>query len=239
MRRLFTLLVLLLAFGAAGAGEPESVQTVEVHNARVRLVPYKELFYPVSKAVQESLAGRAALAMQLRPTRQAIRTEQLQVWLEGEHEALELAPQANGLFVVPVSDRIAADEGHLLINRRSEDVSVNMVLLPTLAHDAWTIGEMRRLLADARASAGKLLPWYQKPMMWAVTRRLAVSVCSRMRDVAVQLLDGERVVGTVRTHDELRNYAQETVFCHRFSGGEEYPERTRVVVPEDGEVLLM
>lgn len=239
MYRLFTLLALLFAMGAAGAGETASVQTVEIHDARARLVPYTELFYPVAKAVQQSLAGRAALAVQLRPTHQTVRTEQLQVWLEGRHEALELAPRTDGLFVVPVSDRIAADEGHLLINRRSEDVSVNMVLLPTLARDAWTIGEMRRLLADARSSAGKLLPWYQKPVMWAVTRRLAVAVCSRMRDVPVQLLDGERVVATVHTQEESRNYAQETVFCHRFSGGERYPERTRVVVPEDGEVLLM
>lgn len=136
MCRLFTLLALLFALGAAGAGETASVQTVEVHDARARLVPYRELFYPVAKAVQQSLAGRAALAVQLRPTHQTVRTEQLQVWLEGRHEALELAPRADGLFVVPVSDRIAADEGHLLINRRSEDVSVNMVLLPTLARDA-------------------------------------------------------------------------------------------------------
>lgn len=239
MRRLSALLALLFALGTAGAGETGSVPSVAGHDARARLVPYNELFYPVAKALQQSLAGRAALALQLRPTRQALRSEPLQVWLAGRHDALELAARADGLFVVPVSERIAADEGHLLINRRSEDVSVNMVLLPTLARDAWTIGEMRRLLADARSSAGKLLPWYQKPVMWAVTRRLAVAVCSRMRDVPVQLLDGAHVLATVRTQDELRNHAQETVFCHRFSGSEGYPEQTRVVVPEDGEVLLM
>lgn len=239
MCRLFALLALVFAFGAASAGGPDPVPAIDVHTQRARLVPYKDVFYPVAKALQQALAGRLALAVQLRPTRQAVAADNIQVWLEGEHEALALAPQPNGLFVVPVSDRIAADEGHLLINRRSEDVSVNMVLLPTLARDAWTIGAMRRLLEDARGAAGKLLPWYQKPMMWAVTRRLAVSVCSRMRDVPVQLLDGERVVATLHTQDESRNYAQETVFCHRFSGGEGYPEGTRVVVPEDGEVLLM
>jgi len=239
MRRLFSLLVVVLWFGVARAGEPEAVQTVEVHRERVRLLPYKNLFYPVAKAVQQSLAGRVALAVQLRATRQSLGTDGIQVWLEGAHEALELAPQPNGLFLVPVSDRIAADEGHLSINRRSEEVSVNMVLLPTLARDAWTIGAMRRLLDDARGSVGSLLPWYQKPLMWVVTRRLAVSVCSRMRDVPLQLLDGEREVAVVRTQEELRNYAHETVFCHRFSGDEAFPETTRVVIPEDGEVLLM
>ncbi|HBZ08185.1 MAG TPA: hypothetical protein DEP03_18085, partial [Massilia sp.] len=61
------LLVLLCACGAAIAvGEP--VQTVEVKGPRTRLVPYRDLFYPMAKAVQQALGGRAALAVQLRPT---------------------------------------------------------------------------------------------------------------------------------------------------------------------------
>lgn len=241
MPRLFMLLVLLFACGAARAVEAPhgALQTVEVKGPRTRLVPYRDLFYPMAKAVQQALGGRAALAVQLRPTHQAVRLEDVQVWLEGEHEAMPVARGADGLFLVPVNERLAKDRGHFLINKRSEDLSVNLVLVPTLPREAWTIGAMRHLLADARGSVGKLLPWYQKPMVWAVTRKLAVSVCSRMRDVPLTLVDGERVVATVRTSEELRNYAQETVFCHRFDGEEGYPESTRVLIPEDAEVLLL
>lgn len=241
MPRLFVLLVLLFACGAAQAVEAPSgaLQTVEVKGPRTRLVPYRDLFYPMAKAVQQALGGRAALAVQLRPTQQSVRLEDVQVWLEGEHEAMPVARGADGLFLVPVNERLAEDRGHFLINKRSEDLSINLVLVPTLPREAWTIGAMRQLLADARGSVGKLLPWYQKPVVWAVTRRLAVSVCSRMRDVPVSLLDGERVVATVRTSEELRNHAQETVFCHRFDGEESYPESTRVLIPEDAEVLLL
>jgi hypothetical protein len=245
MPRLFMLLAplfaLVFAAGAAQAFEAPraNLQTVEVKGPRTRLVPYRDLFYPMAKAVQQALGGRAALAMQLRPTHQDVRLEDVLVWLEGAHEAMPVARQADGLFVVPVNDRLAEDSGHVLINKKSEDLSINLVLVPTLPREAWTIGAVRRLLDDARRSVGKLLPWYQKPVVWAVTRKLAVSVCSRLRDVPLTLLDGERVVATVRASEELRNYAQETVFCHRFDGEEGYPESTRVVIPEDAEVLLL
>lgn len=238
---LFMLLILLFSACAVHAGEApgDTVHTVEVKGPRARLVPYRDLFYPMAKAVQQTLNGRAAVAVQLRPTHQAVRLEDVQVWLEGAHEALPVARGPDGLFLVPVNDRLAEESGHFLINRLSEDLSVNLVLVPTLPREAWTIGAMRQLLQDARGSVGKLLPWYQKPVVWAVTRKLAVSVCSRLRDVPVALLDGERVVATVRTSMELRNHAQETVFCHRFDGEEDYPESTRVVIPEEAEVLLL
>lgn len=244
MPRLFMLLVLLFATHAAWAAQagdapPGTVPTVEVKGPRARLVPYRDLFYPMAKAVQQALNGRAAVAVQLRPTHQAVRLEDVQVWLEGEHDALPVARGADGLFLVPVNDRLAEESGHFLINRRSEDLSVNLVLVPTLPREAWTIGAMRQLLRDARGAVGKLLPWYQKPVVWAATRKLAVSVCSRLRDVPVSLLDGERLVATVHTSLELRNHAQETVFCHRFDGEEDYPESTRVVIPEEAEVLLL
>ena len=241
MPRLILLLVLLCASGAAAAADAprEPLRTVEIKGPRTRLVPYRDLFYPMAKAVQQALGGRAALAVQLRPTHQAVRVDDLQVWLEGEHETMPVARRADGLFMVPVNERLAEEHGHFLINRRSEDLSVNLVLVPTLPREAWTIGAVRHLLDDARGAVGKLLPWYQTPMVWAVTRKLGVSVCSRLRDVPVDLLDGDRVVATVHTSRELRNHAQETVFCHRFDGREDYPESTRVVIPEDGEVLLM
>lgn len=246
MLRMCLLLILALAPGErAHAQEPqepadaEAVATVEIWGARTRLVPYADLFYPMAKAVRDTLGGRAALAVQLRGRRQDVRTDDLAVWLQGRHDALEVKPAASGLFVVPVLDRIAEEQGHFLINKRKDDLSVNLVLVPTIAREAWTLGQVRLLLADARGSLGKLLPWYQKPMVWAVTRKLSVSVCSRMRDAAVALVDGEQVLARLPASEELRNYANETVFCRKFSGEEAYPAGSRLVIPEDGEVLLM
>jgi hypothetical protein len=242
MRRFFMLLVLpclLWAHVARAEAPPDAVQQVQVTGTRTRLVPYADLFYPMAKAVQQALGGRAALAVQLRGTRQGVRTDDLQIWLEGEHGAVPVRPEPSGVYVVPVVDQVAADKGHFIINKRKEDLSVNLVLVPVLPADGWTVGGVRSLLQDARGSVGKLLPWYQKPVVWAVTRKLSLSVCSHMRDAAVMLVDGEQVVARLAANEELRNYANETVFCHSFRGDEGFPAASRLVIPEDGEVLLM
>ncbi|MDB5793412.1 MAG: hypothetical protein JWQ80_3436 [Massilia sp.] len=239
---LFAVLVFsqVLAANPACADAPgETMQKVEVTGARTRLLPYADLFYPMAKAVQQALGGRAALAVQLRATRQEVRTDDLEIWLEGERDTVPVRPERSGVFVVPVVDRVAIEKGHFLINKRKEDLSVNLVLVPLLAPDGWTIGGVRSLLEDARGAVGRLLPWYQKPVVWAVTRKLSVSVCSRMRDAAVTLVDGDQVVATLAASEELRNYANETVFCRSFNGDEAYPAASRLVIPEDGEVLLM
>jgi len=234
-----TLMCTLSAAPARAEAPPAAVQRVEVTGARTRLVPYADLFYPMAKAVQQALGGRAALAVQLRPTHQGVRTDDLEIWLEGAHELVAVRPERSGVFVVPVLDQVALDKGHFLINKRKEDLSVNLVLVPLLAADGWTIGGVRSLLADARGSVGKLLPWYRKPVVWAVTRRLSVSVCSRLRDAAVTLVDGGQVLARLPASEELRNYANETVFCRSFKGDEAYPPASRLVLPEDAEVLLM
>lgn len=242
MRRLLTLLLfpcLLCASPAFAEAPAQAVQTVQVKGVRTRLVPYADLFYPMAKAVQQALGGRAALAVQLRGTRQEVRTDDLEIWLEGERDTVPVRLEPSGVFVVPVIDQVAHEKGHFLINKRKEDLRVNLVLVPTMAPDGWTIGGVRSLLEDARGSVGRLLPWYQKPVVWAVTRKLSVSVCSRMRDAAVTLVDGEQVVAKLAASEELRNYANETVFCRSFHGDERYPAASRLVIPEDGEVLLM
>ena len=54
----------------------QQVQQVQVSGTRTRLVPYADLFYPMAKAVQQALGGRAALAVQLRGTRQGSDVEE-------------------------------------------------------------------------------------------------------------------------------------------------------------------
>ncbi|QNA99284.1 hypothetical protein [Massilia sp. Se16.2.3] len=65
---------------------PAALQTVEIKGARTRLVPYADLFYPMARAVQDALGGRAALGVELRAKRRDVRTDDLEIWLEGEHE---------------------------------------------------------------------------------------------------------------------------------------------------------
>lgn len=218
---------------------PEDVQTVEVRGARTRLLPYKELFYPMAKAVEQSLSGRAAVAMQLRATRAGVRTDDLSVWLEGSGESLPVRPGEHGLYLVPVADRIAQQDGSLSINKDPKDLRANLVLVPTLAPDAWTIGEMRRLLHDVHATLAPIVPWHHRLAAWAFSRKLGVSVCSGSPRAEVAVLDGERLLARYPTSEPGRNHANAPVYCHRFTGNEAFDPGARLVLPEDAQVLLI
>ncbi|SFC29257.1 hypothetical protein [Massilia yuzhufengensis] len=223
----------------ARAQAPERLQTVEIKAARTRLLPYKELFYPMAKAVQKSLAGRVALAVQLRAAKAGVRTDDLALWLEGGGESLPVRPGEHGLYIVPVEDRIAERDGSFSINKHPGELRTNLVLVPTLPPDAWTIGEVRRLLHDVHATLDPLVPWHHRFLMWAFTRRLGVSVCSLSPGAQVDVVDGERVLARYPTSEPARNHANAPVFCHRFTGNEDFDPRARLVLPEDAQVLLI
>ncbi len=224
---------------AAAPDSPDKLQTVEVKATHHRLVPYKELFYPMAKAVQQGLQGRATLAVQLRAARAGVRTDDLSVWLEGGGLSLPVRPGEHGLYVVPVEDRIAQQDGSVSINKPPKDLRANLVLLPTLAPDAWTIGEVRRLLHDVHATMKPLVPWHHRLLAWAFTRRLGVSVCSGSPLAQVEVRDSSSVLARFPTSEPARNHANAPVYCHRFTGNEDFDPRARLVLPEDAQVLLI
>lgn len=219
---------------------PEGVPMVEVKAAaRTRLLPYRPLFYPMAKAVQKNLLGRAVLAVQLRPARAGVRTDDLVLWLEGGGESLPMRADEHGLYIVPVADRIAQQDGGFAINKNPAELRANLVLIPTLAPDAWTVGEMRRLLRDVHATIDPLVPWHHRFLNWASTRKLGVSVCSLSPRAQVEVVDGERLLARYPTSEPARNHANAPVYCHRFTGNEDFDPRARLVLPEDAQVLLI
>ncbi|MEX5748298.1 hypothetical protein [Massilia sp. X63] len=229
----------MAAHAQTPAAPPGALPTVEVKAARTRLLPYKDLFYPMAKAVQTSLAGRAALAVQLRPARPGVRTDDLSVWLEGGGEALPVHANEHGLYIVPVADRIAQQEGSFSINKNPSDLRANLVLIPTLPLEAWTIGEVRRLLHDVHAALDPLVPWHLRLLMWASMRKLGVWVCSLSPSAHVDVVDDGRLLASYPTSEPMRNHANSPVYCHRFTGNEDFDPRARLVLPEDAQVLLI
>jgi len=179
------------------------------------------------------------LAVQLRPARADVRTDDLAVWIEGGGESLSVPPDEHGLYIVPVADRIAQQNGSLSINKSPSDLRANLVLLPTLAPDAWTMGEVRRLLHDVHATLQPLVPWHHRLLTWAFARRLGLSVCSLSPRAHVEIVDGSRPLARYPTSEPARNHANSPVFCHRFTGNEDFDPRARLVLPDDAQVLLV
>ncbi len=246
MRPLPTLFAAVFLYGPSALAQPAPpafdspgrLPTVEVKAANNRLAAYKDLFYPMAKAVQQGLGGRAALAVQLRAARAGVRTDDLAVWLESGGESLPVRAGEHGLYVVPVEERFVQD-GRVAINKNPKDVRANLVLVPTLAPDAWTIGEVRRLLRDVQTTMAPLIPWHHRLLGWAFTRRLGVAVCSGSPLAQVEVRDGGGVLARYPTSEPGRNHANAPVYCHRFNGNEHFDPRARLVLPEDAQVLLI
>ena len=230
---------LCCAGAAAASADAPAIQTVEVKAARERLVPYKDLFYPMAKAVQQHLAGRVALGVQLRPAHPHVRTDDLAIWLDGAGRSLRIQPDRHGLYLVPVEDEIAARDGSFSINKKPSDLRVNLVLVPTLADDAWTMGAVRSLLKDIPASIDPHIPWHHRLLTWAVTRKLAVSVCSPSSRAHVYIVDGDKLLASYPITEATRNHINAPVYCRRFDGREPFEGRARLVLPENAQVLFI
>jgi hypothetical protein len=230
------IVTVLFSGAVANAGENDTpIQSVEVKGIRTGLVPYKEL-YELAKKVQLATAGRVAVGLRLVPARPRVRVDNVKLWLERENESLPIPVSDGGIFIVPVNDEIAANDGRFAINKQKGDLTARIVVLPTMARDAWTIGAVRQSIADARAAIDKFTPWYQKPFAMRVN---TVSVCTRKVGVPVKIMQGETVIATLSTSEQARNDADQPVYCQHFKGDENYGQASVLSIPEEAEVLFL
>jgi hypothetical protein len=231
-------LALLLASAsahAAGGDGDVPVQSVEVKGVRTRLVSYKQP-YEIAKKVQLAAEGRVALGLRLVPARPEVRIDDIKLWLEGEAESIPIKVSDGGVFVVPVKDQIAAQDGKFSINKKKGELTARIVIMPAIARDAWTVGMVGRTIADARSAIDKFTPWYQKPFAMRVN---TVSVCTKAANEMVKVMQGETVLASLPTSEKARNDADQPVFCHHFKGDEQYDQASRLVIPDDAEVLFL
>jgi hypothetical protein len=236
--RLLFVLTLLLNGGAVWAQDDAApIQTVEVKAVRTRLVAYKT-WYERARQVRDVSEGRIALGLRLAPSRPGTSVRNLQLALEAGDAVRPVPIDETGFFVVPVDDAIAARDGAFAINRKSGTLSATAVLVPTLARGEWTFDAVKRLMADARAAAGRLTPWYLKPAVALSSPIHSVSVCSARTGEVVKLVQGE-TTSAVPLDEAARDEAAPGMLCHHFSGKEKLDGGARLVLPEDAQVLLL
>lgn len=227
--------VLLLSAPLAGHAQllDEPLQTVEVKAGRNRLVAYEES-YQLAKKVQDASHGRVLLALRPMPGNAQVRLDDLEVTLEANGRSVPV-PLRDGIVPVPVDAQLAAEGAYYFVNKQTADLTVNVVLLPALGRDEWTMGTIRRSIRDARLALASFIPWYQRPFAATVH---TVSVCSAEAGAPVRVLDGEALVATLPTADKTSNDSGRPVFCHHFNGKEHYADSFRVAVPDGAEVLF-
>ena len=202
---------------------------------RIRFTAYRESYLTARKVWQVS-SGSVVMALRLIPAKLSATIDDVRVALQGNGAAVPIKVSAGGVFVVPLNDDIAAQDGTFLVNKGRGELTANIVLQPSVARDAWNVTRVGQVLRDARRAVRAITPWYKRPFASDVQ---SLAFCATERGSALQLMDGEQMIATLPMNEPAVNDINQPVFCKIFDGEDKYPGHYRVVLPEQATVLLL
>ena len=225
----------------ASAEEALPSQTVTVTASsdakapRVRFTAYRESYLTARKVWQVS-SGSVVMALRLIPAKLSATIDDVRVALQGHGAPIPVKVSDGGVFVVPLNEDIAAQDGTFLVNKGRGELTANIVLQPSVARDAWNVTRVGQVLRDARRAVRAITPWYKRPFASDVQ---SLAFCAAERGSALQLMDGEQLIATLPMNEAAVNDINQPVFCKIFDGEDKYPGHYRVVLPEHATVLLL
>lgn len=202
---------------------------------RIRFMAYRESYLTARKVWQVS-SGSVVMALRLIPAKLSATIDDVRVALQGNGAAVPIKVSAGGVFVVPLNDDVAAQDGTFLVNKGRGELTANIVLQPSVARDAWNVTRVGQVLHDARRAVRAITPWYKRPFASDVQ---SLAFCATERGSALQLMDGEQMIATLPMNEPAVNDINQPVFCKIFDGEDKYPGHYRVVLPEQATVLLL
>ncbi|MGK5021627.1 hypothetical protein [Janthinobacterium sp. LB2P10] len=202
---------------------------------RIRFTAYRESYLTARKVWQVS-SGSVVMALRLIPAKLNASIDDVRVALIGTGAPVPIKVSDGGVFVVPLNEDIAAQDGMFLVNKGSGELTANIVLQPSVARDAWSVTRVGQVLRDARRAVRAITPWYKRPFANDVQ---SLAFCAIERGYALQLMDGEQLIATLPMKEPAVNDINQPVFCKIFDGEDKYPGHYRVVLPEQATVLLL
>ena len=207
----------------------------DVKAPRIRFTAYRESYLTARKVWQVS-SGSVVMALRLIPAKLSATIDDVRVALQGNGAPVPIKVSDGGVFVVPLNEDIAAQDGTFLVNKGRGELTANIVLQPSVARDAWNVTRVGQVLHDARRAVRAITPWYKRPFANDVQ---SLAFCATERGSALQLMDGEQLIATLPMNEPAVNDISQPVFCKIFDGEDKYPGHYRVVLPELATVLLL
>ena len=226
------------ATASAAEAAPQTVTITassEQKAPRVRFMAYRESYLTARKVWQVS-SGNVVMALRLIPAKLSATIDDVRVALQGTGAPLPVKVSEGGVFVVPLSDDIAAQDGSFFVNKGKGELTANIVIQPAVARDAWNVTRIGQVLHDARRAVRAITPWYKRPFANEVQ---ALAFCAAERGSALQLVEGEQLIATLPMNEPAVNDINQPVFCKIFDGEDNYPGHYRVVLPQQATVLLL
>ncbi|WP_219116790.1 hypothetical protein [Janthinobacterium sp. UMAB-56] len=201
----------------------------------VRFTAYRESYLTARKVWQVS-SGSVVMALRLIPAKLSATIDDVRVALQGNGAPVPIKVSDGGVFVVPLNEDIAAQDGSFLVNKGRGELTASIVLQPSVARDAWNVTRVGQVLRDARRAVRAITPWYKRPFANDVQ---SLAFCATERGSALHLMDGEQLIATLPMDEAAVNDINQPVFCKIFDGEDKYPGHYRVVLPEQATVLLL
>ncbi|KAB8044343.1 hypothetical protein [Janthinobacterium aquaticum] len=219
----------------------QAPQTVTVKGSsdasppRVRFTAYRDS-YETAKKVWEVSRGNVVMALRLIPAKVSGTIDDVRVALQGNGAPVSVRVTEGGVFVVPINDEIAAQDGVFLVNKGRGELTASMVIQPAVAREAWTLERVAHVLRDARLAVRAITPWYKR---WFSSEVKSLAFCAPERGSALQLKDGEQLIATLPMSEAAVNDINQPVYCKMFDGEDKYPGQYRLVMPDEASVLIL
>ena len=226
-----------------GVAEPAQAapQTVtisassEANPPRVRFTAYRDS-YETAKKVWQVSRGNVVMALRLIPAKVSGTIDDVRVALQGNGAPVSVRVAEGGVFVVPINDEIAEQDGMFLVNKGRGELTASMVIQPAVPREAWTVERVAHVLRDARLAVRAITPWYKR---WFSSEVKSLAFCAPERGSALQLKQGEQLIATLPMSEAAMNDINQPVYCKMFDGEDKYPGQYRVVLPEEATVLIL
>lgn len=226
------------AAAPAGLEAPQTVTisaSSEANAPRVRFTAYRDS-YETAKKVWQVSRGNVVMALRLIPAKVNATIDDVRVALQGHGAPVSVRVAEGGVFVVPINDEIAEQDGSFLVNKGRGELTASMVIQPAVPREAWTMERVAHVLRDARLAVRAITPWYKR---WFSSDVRALAFCAPERGSALQLKQGEQLIATLPMSEAAMNDINQPVYCKMFDGEDKYPGQYRVVMPEQSTVLIL
>lgn len=226
------------AAAPAGLEAPQTVTisaSSEANPPRVRFTAYRDS-YETAKKVWQVSRGNVVMALRLIPAKVNATIDDVRVALQGHGAPVSVRVAEGGVFVVPINDEIAEQDGSFLVNKGRGELTASMVIQPAVPREAWTMERVAQVLRDARLAVRAITPWYKR---WFSSDVKALAFCAPERGGALQLKQGEQLIAILPMSEAAMNDINQPVYCKMFDGEDKYPGQYRVVMPEQATVLIL
>ena len=178
-KKLLVPIFLGIALPPSWAQEAQPQQAVPLQGVQVvgvrdpAMMPYKTAHELLTRIASAS-DGRVRVLVRAVSAESRQPFSDLHISLQGENFFENVAVSPNGLITVPVSQAAYEGNADFLTNKKKGALNVDIHLVPVLASENLTYGDITASIGAARLAMRELVPWYLRLLAPSID---AVGIC--------------------------------------------------------------